>query len=132
MSELANKIKQISLNAVEQVKPTDILFGIVETIGPISIRVDQRMLISERSLILTDAVRDYKTEISFDNPSVKQVYTTWDMEEEHESTQNKISFKVPVRHEITVYNALKVNEKVILIRAQGGQKFIVLGRLEVR
>ncbi len=132
MSELANLIKQISLNAVEQTKPADVLFGTVESVDPISVRVDQQMLINERSLILTDAVRDYETEISFNNQNVKQVYTTWDMEEKYESSPSKISFKVPIRHKITVYNALKVREKVILIRVQGGQKFIILGRLEVR
>ena len=37
----------------------------------------------------------------------------------------------PAYHEITIYNALQVGERVILIRVQGGQKFVVVDRVGV-
>lgn len=130
MSELAQLIQTLSLNAIEQGKPMNICFGIVETINPLSIRLDQKLILKEKSLILTNAVRDYKTKFTFDNPNIKQVYTTWDMSESSESTENKIAFKEKIQHEVTIYNGLNKGDKVLLLRVQGGQKFIVLDRLE--
>ena len=130
MSELAQLIQTLSLNAIEQGKPMNVLFGTVEKTEPLEIRIDQKQLIKSEYLILTNAVRDYKTKFTFDNPNIKQVYTTWDMSESSESTENKIAFKQKIQHEVTVYNGLSKGDKVLLFRVQGGQKFIVLDRLE--
>lgn len=130
MSELAKLIKILSLDAMEQGRPMNVLFGTVEKAKPLEIRIDQKQLIKSGYLILTNAVRDYKTKFTFDNPNIKQVYTTWDMSESSESTENKIAFKQKIQHEVTVYNGLSKGDKVLLFRVQGGQKFIVLDRLE--
>lgn len=130
MSELAKLIKILSLDAMEQGRPMNVLFGTVEKAKPLEIRIDQKQLIKSGYLILTNAVRDYKTKFTFDNPNIKQVYTTWDMSESSESTENKIAFKQKIQHEVTVYNGLSKGDKVLLLRVQGGQKFIVLDRLE--
>lgn len=130
MSELAQLIQTLSLNAIEQGKPMNVFFGTVEKTEPLEIRIDQKQLIKSGYLILTNAVRDYKTKFTFDNPNIKQVYTTWDMSESSESTENKITFKEKIQHEVTIYNGLNKGDKVLLLRVQGGQKFIVLDRLE--
>lgn len=72
---------------------------------------------------------DYQTKMSFDNPEIKQVYTTWNMAETQESNLSKISFKQKDQHEITIYNALKIGESVMLLSAPGGQKYYVLDRV---
>ena len=130
MSELAKLIKILSLDAMEQGRPMNVLFGTVEKAKPLEIRIDQKQLIKSEYLILTNAVRDYKTKFTFDNPNIKQVYTTWDMSESSESTENKIAFKEKIQHEVTIYNGLNKGDKVLLLRVQGRQKFIVLDRLE--
>ncbi len=130
MCEINHLIKILSLDAVEQGKPMNVLFGTVEKTEPLEIRIDQKQLIKSGYLILTNAVRDYKTKFTFDNPNIKQVYTTWDMNESSESTENKIAFKEKIQHEVTIYNGLNKGDKVLLLRVQGGQKFIVLDRLE--
>ncbi len=132
MSDLLKEIKRAAMNSYENSKPFNAMIGIVETEKPLSIKLDQKLILNERFLILTNAVRDYKTEITFDNPNIKQVYTTWDMDETVESPKAKFDFKEKVKHEITIYNALKIGEQVILLRFQGGQKYIVLDRLNAR
>lgn len=132
MYDLLSMIKKASVDAVENGKPFSAIMGAVETINPISIRISQNIVLYESQLILTDAVRNHKTEISFDRPDILQVVTNWNMSETEESSKYKISHKEKIKHEVTVYNDLKQGEGVILLRTQGGQRFIVLDRIEAR
>jgi len=122
-------IRKEALRAVGATNPCRVLYGMVEAVEPLRIFVDQRMILDERELILTRNVRDYETEISFDDPAVKQVYTTWDMDEEEESSPAKLSFKEKERHKVTVYNGLQVGERVVMMQEVGGQRFVVLDRI---
>lgn len=129
---LISKIAKISNQAMETTIPLNILYAKVISISPLKVETEQKLIIDEEFLILTDAVRDYKTKISFDNPDIKQVFTTWNMTQTNESSPSKISFKEKIKHDITVYNALEVGEGIILIRVQGGQEYIILGRIDKR
>lgn len=129
MNEIVRIIKQAAIDAVEAQKPCTVLFGTVTKEKPLKILVEQKMTLSEAQLILSRNVTDFQTEISFDDPNIKQTYTTWDMGESSESTPRKIAFKEKIKHKITTYNALKTGEKVILLRCAGGQRFIVLDRI---
>lgn len=128
-SDFVKVIKKSAIEAVNNSKPADIFYGTVQSISPLTIFIDQKLILSEKFLIIPESLTDYETEISFDNPSIKQVFTTWNMEETSESTPSKISFKEKIKHKITVYNSLKEGEKVILLRQQGGQKYMVLDRV---
>ena len=128
-SDFVKVIKKSAIEAVNNSKPADIFYGTVQSISPLTIFIDQKLILSEKFLIIPESLTDYETEISFDDSSVKQVFTTWNMEETSESTPSKISFKEKIKHKITVYNSLKVGEKVILLRQQGGQKYMVLDRV---
>lgn len=99
--ELVNLIKQVAVNAVKAGKPTEIVFGRVKSASPLQITVDQKMTLGSNQLILTQAVTDY--EVSAENGEEKLT--------------------------LTVKNALAAGDEVILIRMQGGQKYIVLDRI---
>ncbi len=128
-TDLVQIIKRAAIDAVEQRKPCDVLFGTVQSVAPLSIFVEMGMVLEADELILGEHLTDYQTELSFDDSQVKQVFTTWDMDEITESQEEKISFKRPIRHKVTLYNGLKVGDKVILLRKQSGQRFIVLDRV---
>lgn len=129
MNEIVRIIKQAAVDAVDAQKPCTVLFGTVTKEKPLEILVEQKMTLSEAQLILSRNVTDFQTEISFDDPDIKQQYTTWDLDESTESTPRKIAFKEKTKHKIMVYNVLKSGEKVILLRCAGGQKFVVLDRV---
>lgn len=129
MNEIVRVIKQAAIDAVEAQKPCTVLFGTVTKEKPLEILVEQKMTLSEAQLILSRNVTDFQTEISFDDPDIKQQYTTWDVGEIAESSPRKIAFKEKIKHKITAYNALKTGEKVILLRCAGGQRFVVLDRV---
>lgn len=129
MPNLVELIKQASLDAVTESKPTSIIFGKVVAVSPIKININQKLTLSERHLVLTNNVIDYKTKMSFDNPDIKQEYTTWNMPESTESPPSKIAFKKNIKHDITIYNGLKVGEEVIMLQMQGGQRYVVFDKV---
>lgn len=129
LPNLVELIKKAAIEAVDTSKPTAVVFGTVVSTSPLKISVEQKLTLTEEFLILTKNVMDYQTQISFDNPSIKQVFTTWNMSEISESTPSKLSFKESIEHDVTIYNALQKDETVILIRLQGGQKYIVLDKV---
>ena len=131
-TDLLKTIKKAAVEAVDASNPASLMYGIVQSVSPLTIYVDQKLIIPESFIIVPQHLTDYETEITFDNPDIKQIYTTWNMAETQESSQSKLSFKQPaVKHKITVYNALKTGDKVLLLRQQGGQKFLVLDRVVV-
>lgn len=99
--ELVKIIKKAAIDAVEASKPVNVCFGKVTGIAPLEITVEQKLHLGAAQLALTRNVTDYKT-----------VIRRAGME----------------REETTVYNGLAVGEKVVLIREQGGQKYIVVDR----
>lgn len=101
MPNLVEIIKQAALEAFKESKPMEIIYGTVEKESPLEIRIDQKRLFTETFLILSNAVKDFKTNINING----------------------------VTQECTIYNSLKKNEKVILLRFQGGQKYLILDRM---
>ena len=128
-TEMVRLMKRAAVDAVESGKPCDVLFGTVQGVAPLEIFVEMGMVLQADELIVGERLTDHTVELSFDDAGVKQVFTTWDMEEQEESAERKISFTRPVRHRVTVYGGLQVGEQVILLRKQNGQRFVVLDRV---
>jgi hypothetical protein len=85
LTKLTALIKKVALDAFHASKPTSICFGNVVSTNPLSVRINQLIVLSSATLIPTSAVKD----------------------------------------------KLAVGDEVILIRQQGGQKYVVLDKYEV-
>lgn len=144
-NELVRAVKQAALDAVKAGRPMCHVQGTVETVSPLSIRIDQKRLIYEEQLILTDRVRDYTVEMSFDHQTGEAGHshaysgsTGAAGETSHSHAYSGVteesthSHSYAGRKPFTVHNALQVGEKVILLQCAGGQQFIVLDRWEAR
>lgn len=103
-TEFLINVKRAALEAVHAEKPFALLRGVVTNDAPLRIRIEQKLEIPEAQLILTNAVRDYKVTLIDETGETK-------------------AYKVQ--------QALRKDEKVILLRTDGGQRFIVLDRAEV-
>ena len=134
--------KQAAIEAIESRDPTRILFGTVTSANPINIQIDQKTILTDEEIILTDAVRDHKVEMTVDHETEEE-------EQEHfhaftdvtpggptpsqtQAQNMKHKHKYKGKKVFTVHNALKKGETVILIQMQGGQRFVVLDRVEGR
>ncbi len=99
--ELMKVIKRAAVEAVRAEKPAEICFGKVTDVSPLKITLEQKLTLGEAQLVLTRNVTEYKTYMSGGN----------------------------IQNQITVYNGLVVGDEVVLLRQQGGQKYIVADRV---
>lgn len=129
INELVRAVKQAAVEAVKADGPMAVSFGTVTSASPLEITVDQKKILSEAQLILTDAVRDYTVEMT----TMPEFHET----EEISGGAGDAAFashkhRYQGRKKWKVHNALQMGEKVILLRCDGGQQYIVLGRWEAR
>lgn len=131
---IATSIKRLAKGVMDAQQPADMMFGVVEQVKPsLRIRVDQKLPLTEEYLILTNAVKDHSVDIE----------VSWSTEEEkehkHGNGNNGSPTDAPLsghkheikgRKKITIYNGLTVGEKVLLLRTQGGQNYVVIDRVD--
>lgn len=118
MPNLIEIIKKTSLDAVENSKPMIAIIGVVESIGPLTIRIDQKSILEKDDLMLTKNVVDYSVDMTVDH--VTEINSSLEEPHSHDYTGEK-SFEI--------HNALEVNDSVILLRVQGDQRYIVLDKV---
>lgn len=128
-------IKQLIQSIIGGQMP-EVLQGTVILEKPLKIQMegDAKWIITENNTFVPWQLTDYETEITFDNPDTKQVFTTWDMAETLESPESKISFKRPktIKHKITVYNRLVKGEKVYVLSFNHDKQYYVLDWVKTR
>lgn len=121
--QLISTLQKLVAQTNNAMKPSDYCLGVVETVSPLSIRIDQKDILTEDFLILTDLVRDFTVDITVSHTTENRAggggYA--------EFASHNHDYKG--RKKIIVHNGLSVGESVILIQQAGGQEFIVLSRL---
>ncbi len=138
-SVLVNAFKQIASDVNKSQKPFSFAIGTVMAPEPsLKIMVDQKLILGKKQLILTNAVRDFyielqtvgetlgqadgtahKTQKAARPQAVSEDYGAFD-EHDHEY-KGKKWWKVNLK--------LKAGEHVLMMRVDGGQKYIVLDRV---
>lgn len=129
VAELNRLIKQTALDAIEATNPVTMTYGKVITTSPLQINVEQKMTLGEAQLILTDTVREQKIvlNIDLDTDSFTHSHTITEPELITDEVTHKHS--ASTKKEILIRKGLSVGDKVLLVRMQGGQKFIVIDRM---
>jgi len=116
---LLDTMKKVAEQTGQAGVPTAFLFGTVISTSPLVIRVDNRFNIGEKQIVLMKQFRagSYQTH----KHTVPQHSTETASDHSH-SVQ-------ALQTEQEVYSGLAVGDKVVLLRNQGGQEFLVLGRV---
>ena len=135
INELVRLVKQAAVEAVRADAPMAVCYGTVISADPLKIQVDQKKILGKTQLILTDNVRDFNVVLSTieGEGKVQGPHYT-----EEESGGSGAAAFAPHRHKYQgrkkwrVHNALCLDEKVILLRCDGGQRYVVLDRWEAR
>jgi len=146
MPNLIESMKQVTLGVLNQQNMVNVLFGTVTKASPLEIQLENRFVLETDELVLTRSVTDFTTQISYTGYETENV-------DAHNHAINLPAIAVPGYgatsptpvtsenanehlHEhnadhldFTVHNALKEGEKVLLLRVQGGQKFVVWDRI---
>lgn len=100
-SALVKVMKQASTEAVNAGGPVTVCFGKVTNTSPLQVLVDQKMTLGSAQIVLTKNVTDYDVGITVDD----------------------------IDKTMTIHNSLRNGDEVVLLRQQGGQKYIVIDRV---
>lgn len=121
-ANLLQTLQQMAKQTNAAGDPADWCLGEVIGVNPLKIRVEQKDVVTEEFLELTDAVRDYNVDIEVKHTTENRAggggYAEF-ASHNHDYMGRK---------RITVYNSLHVGETVILLRQAGGQSFLVVSR----
>lgn len=101
INDLVNLIKQISLDAVDSSKPIDLKYGTVTSTSPLRIQVDLKLVLGAVHLIVPRELTNYSVNVEIAGSDTP----------------------------VVIKNALKINDKVALLRETGGKQYYVLGRV---
>ena len=122
MSDIIRSIRKSVLDSLNAQKLTDIVYGTVESIAPLKVRVDQKLLLEQEQLKLTRAVMDYEVDMTVDH-----------LTEEREGGTSAEAFALhnheyKGRKKFLIHNGLIVGDKVTLIRTHGGQQYLIIDK----
>lgn len=137
---LVETLKKSSLEAVEAAKPVHVYFGEVVSAAPLKINVEQKMILGEMQLILSRNVTDFQTTVTVGWQTENALDVHSHTVKGKDNAGNGIDLvtgeknlahahNITGEKQITVHNGLAVGDAVLLIRQQGGQKFVVLDRI---
>lgn len=121
--ELIKTFKQIAKETIAANAPVTVCFGTVTSEEPLQILVDQKLPLSQAQLILTRNVTDYVTDETVDHLTENRAGGSGDPAFESHNHNYK------GRKQFTIHHKLLVGDKVVLLREQGGQRYIVLDRM---
>lgn len=123
MASLNESIKRIAVEAVKTQMPSGLYFGTVVSLSPLKINVEQKLTLEQPQLVLSTLVQDFTVNMTVDHKTENKSGGSGDSSfasHNHDYKGTK-AFRVHL--------GLKNGEKVMLLRVQGGQKFIVLDRV---
>ena len=111
---LLKVMQQAGADATNAEYPVIICFGKVVNKSPLQINIDQKMTLGSAQLLLTRNVTDYETEVTVE----------WETE-----FANGHNHTTEGKKKITIHNSLVVGDELVLLRQQGGQKYIIIDRV---
>lgn len=133
MVELMKTIKRAAVDAVNATKPVEVCFGKVTNASPLKILVEQKLLLGEGQLVLCRNVTEYTIEMTVNHYTENETGHTHAVQDTYtgggSSSPTKHLHACKGRKKFIVHNGLGVGEEVILLRCQGGQKYIVVDRI---
>lgn len=123
---LIDIMKRASQDAEENAKPTDLRYGIVISDSPVSVKITNVFTIPSSMLVIPEHLTDYEIEITTSGYD-------WETDKEGDGGDGSVpphSHKINQKEKkLKVHGALKVGDKVAVIRQRGGQSYYVLDRL---
>jgi hypothetical protein len=111
--DLVAAMKKAGEQASDAKKPVTVEVGTVITANPIKIQTESKLPLSSMQLIIPESLTKHDVTLTYD------LNCSEELDHEH---------KIKGTTKVTIDNSLKVGDKVILIRQNGGQKYVVLDR----
>lgn len=123
-TQILNVMKQAGVGANSATNPVHVCFGKVTNTSPLQILVEQKITLGKAQLVLTRNVTDYSVNVTAN----WETDTSLDVLIE-DGTSMLHKHNIKGKKKMTIHNALQKGEEVLLLRMQGGQKYIVIDRV---
>ena len=131
---LRETVKMIVQKYLNEMKPTELIYGEVTSDNPLKIKVDNRFELDETFLILSQNVRETWIKIpEQDDFKHFHIVPVWKTDEggapphRHTISPWKTEEALP---KIKLWRGLKTGDKVLMFRVKQGGQYLVLERVE--
>lgn len=111
---LIDIMKRAAMEANDTQQPCDLRFGTVTSVAPLKIRITNQFILPESVLVVPEHLTDRKVTVTLDS---------WG------TSGGDHSHTVTGKRTMTIHNALKIGDKVALLRKTGGQSYFILDRV---
>jgi len=133
LADVVEAAKMAAIKAVEASNPSGVYFGTVTSVAPLKINVEQKMTLESAQLILCRNVTDHKTEMTVDHYTENETAHTHAIQDTYtgggSSSPTSHRHAYTGRKTFTIHNGLVNGDRVLLLRVQGGQKYVVWDRI---
>lgn len=131
---MIDAIKQVALGAIEAGNPMAVLFGTVAKVNPLEVNVDQRFTLTEDFLVIPESLKyiracDEKFEVSMKGNFLTGPVVEEENEEQWTGSTRMYGREITATRKKMPLAPFEVGDKLILLRVQGGQQFVVLDRV---
>lgn len=127
-SGLIDIMKRTSMDAMHNAQMCDLRYGTVVSTNPLKIQVTNLLTLPKSLLVVPEHLTDYEIDVTI----------SWNTEDDTHShavagagaaSSETHRHGVSGKKKMLVHGALKVGDKVALLRKQGGQSYFILDRL---
>ncbi|MFD2329113.1 DUF2577 domain-containing protein [Cohnella sp. GCM10020058] len=108
---LLHIIKKAGLGAVESGQPMAVLTGSITSDTPLEVTVDQRFVLTAEFLVVPESLTEYE------------------IDAKHTHGYSQGTTNAALADKLVIRRGLKKGDKLLLLRVQGGQQYIVMDRL---
>jgi hypothetical protein len=128
---LIELIKRASLDAMDNAQMCDMRYGKVVSVSPLKVQVTNQFTIPASLLVVPQHLTNYEVECTITHPSITISGNTGSATagESHKHSFSGSSGETTSKSTVKIHNALKVEDKVVLLRKQGGQSYFILDRI---
>lgn len=116
---LIDVVKHAALEAMSNEQMCDLRYGKVVSTNPLRVQITNQLTIPSSLLVVPRQLTNYRVNVTLD----------WETEVNESENLEEHKHDVSGSKTITINNALKVGDKVALLRKQGGQSYFILDRI---
>lgn len=122
MEDILIEFQKIVKGVLNAQKLCTIVYGTVNSVEPLEVYVDQKLTLKKEQLKLTRAVMDYEVDMTIDHVT-----------EDRSGGAGEASFEshnhdYKGRKKFLIHNGLVDGDKVTMIRAHGGQQYLIIDK----
>ena len=129
---LLDIMKRAAMDAMDNAQMCDLRYGKVVSIKPLKVQVTNLFTIPESLLVVPEHLTDHTVAVTI-NWNTENHTHTHDISDSYtgggSASNNTHKHSITGKKTMTVHGALKVGDKVALLRKQGGQSYFILDRI---